>query len=317
MNVRSERMSVSARFSDTAQLGRVCKKSVRPSGRGVQGGSLSKKLSLNCLYTCVIFYRIPADLKMPGFRPRNGCFPGRFRPGPGGGPAWSLHPSPGGRFSALGGLPAALRRGSSEAVYVRRFCRSVRPSMRPRLFRVFAPGKFRPGPCRRGSLWAGAARAFPLFPPSLPCPGRCCSALAPPVVCGGGQGGNAPYPLTRFRPLPVLLSSPTGCGGARQTVFSPLWRFMPWKWARPRNALLWAPGGCSGSLVRAPGGAVSPVSPRVGRAVSAARPVRACGAGCPPQGRGGAAVVKRPRGGPQDGGIAHLRPFSGPFGPEM
>ena len=37
MNVRSERMSVSARFSDTAQLGRVCKKSVRPSGRGVQG----------------------------------------------------------------------------------------------------------------------------------------------------------------------------------------------------------------------------------------------------------------------------------------
>ena len=49
MNVRSERMSVSARFSDTAQLGRLCKKSVRPSGRGVQGGSLSKKLSLNCL----------------------------------------------------------------------------------------------------------------------------------------------------------------------------------------------------------------------------------------------------------------------------
>ena len=47
MNVRSERMSVSARFTDTAQLGRVCKKSVRPSGRGVQGGSLSKKLKLN------------------------------------------------------------------------------------------------------------------------------------------------------------------------------------------------------------------------------------------------------------------------------
>ena len=47
MNVRSERMSVSARFSDTAQLGRLCKKSVRTSGRGVQGGSLSKKLSLN------------------------------------------------------------------------------------------------------------------------------------------------------------------------------------------------------------------------------------------------------------------------------
>ena len=47
MNVRSERMSVSARFADTAQIGRVCKKSVRPSGRGVQGGSLSKKLRLN------------------------------------------------------------------------------------------------------------------------------------------------------------------------------------------------------------------------------------------------------------------------------
>ena len=47
MNVRSERMSVSARFADTAQIGRVCKKSVRPPGRGVQGGSLSKKLRLN------------------------------------------------------------------------------------------------------------------------------------------------------------------------------------------------------------------------------------------------------------------------------
>ena len=33
--------------------------------------------------------------------------------------------------------------------------------------------------------------------------------------------------------------------------------------------------------------------------------------------REGAAVVKRSRGGPQDGGIAHLRPFSGPFGREM
>ena len=203
MNVRSERMSVSARFSDTAQLGRLCKKSVRSSGRGVQGGSLSKKLSLNCLYTCVIFYRISAGLKIPGFRPRNGCFPGGIRPGPGGGPARSLHPSPGGRFSALRGLPAALE---------------------------------------------GA------------------------VLGGCGQGGNALYPLTRFRPLPVLLSSPTGwCGGALQTVFSPFWRFMPWKWARPGNALLWAPeivqrrrqgrgpavsralGGCSGSLVRAPG----------------------------------------------------------------
>ena len=47
MNVRSERMLASARFSATAQLGRVCKKSVRPPGTGVQGGSLSKKLRLN------------------------------------------------------------------------------------------------------------------------------------------------------------------------------------------------------------------------------------------------------------------------------
>ena len=42
-----ERMLASARFLATAQLGRVCKKSVRPSGRGVRGGSLSKKLRLN------------------------------------------------------------------------------------------------------------------------------------------------------------------------------------------------------------------------------------------------------------------------------
>ena len=47
MNVCSERMLTSARFSATAQLGRVCKKSVRPRGRGVQGGSLSKKTRLN------------------------------------------------------------------------------------------------------------------------------------------------------------------------------------------------------------------------------------------------------------------------------
>ena len=161
MNVRSERMLVSARFSATAQLGRVCKKSVRPPGRGVQGGSLSKKTRLNYPYTCVIFYRIPADLKMPGFRPLNGCFPGQFRPVLSGGLGPSPCSSPGCRFSALRGLPAALRGGGSEAVYVRRFRGPVRPSMRPRWFRVFAPGKFRPGPCRRGSLWAGAARGVP------------------------------------------------------------------------------------------------------------------------------------------------------------
>ena len=37
---------------------------------------------------------------MPGFRPRNGCFPGRFRPGLSGGPARSPRPSRGCRFSA-------------------------------------------------------------------------------------------------------------------------------------------------------------------------------------------------------------------------
>ena len=56
-----ERMLASARFADTAQLGRVCKKSVRPPGRGVQGGSLSKKLRLNRPQTCVrkVFARFP------------------------------------------------------------------------------------------------------------------------------------------------------------------------------------------------------------------------------------------------------------------
>ena len=208
MNVRSERMSVSARFSDTAQLGRLCKKSVRPSGRGVQGGSLSKKLSLNCLYTCVIFYRISAGLKIPGFRPRNGCFPDGFRPGPGGGLGLSLHPSPGGRFPALGGLPAALGgrfRGGPGAVYIRWFCRSVRgfrgpvrPSMRPRWFRVFAPScslreGFGRSPIGGVPFGRELPGAFPLFPPSLPCLGRCCSALAPPVICGGAR---AETPLT-------------------------------------------------------------------------------------------------------------------------
>ena len=53
MNVRSERMSASARFTDTAQLGRLCKNCVRRRFRGVRGGSLSKKLRLNQPYTCV------------------------------------------------------------------------------------------------------------------------------------------------------------------------------------------------------------------------------------------------------------------------
>ena len=152
MNVRSERMSVSARFSATAQLGRVCKKSVRPSGRGVQGGSLSKKTRLNYPYTCVIFYRIPADLKIPGFRPLNGCFPGRFRPVLSGGLGLSPCSSPGCRFSALmgasGGSSWRRFRGDSEAVSVRRLggcCRRFRgpvwPSRRRCLFRVFVSWK--------------------------------------------------------------------------------------------------------------------------------------------------------------------------------
>ena len=47
MNVRSERMLVFAVLAATTQLGRLCKKTVRGFWRGVQVGSLSKKLRLN------------------------------------------------------------------------------------------------------------------------------------------------------------------------------------------------------------------------------------------------------------------------------
>ena len=47
MNVRSERMLSFAVLAATAQLGRLCKKTVPGFSRGVQGGSLSKKLRLN------------------------------------------------------------------------------------------------------------------------------------------------------------------------------------------------------------------------------------------------------------------------------
>ena len=53
MNLCSERMLDSARLGATAQLGRLCKKSVRADSRGVRGGSLSKKLRLNHPQTCV------------------------------------------------------------------------------------------------------------------------------------------------------------------------------------------------------------------------------------------------------------------------
>ena len=49
MNVCSERMWHFAVLAATAQIGRVCKKNVRGFRRGVQGGSLSKKLRLNYL----------------------------------------------------------------------------------------------------------------------------------------------------------------------------------------------------------------------------------------------------------------------------
>ena len=67
-----ERMLASARFSATAQLGRVCKKSVRPPGRGVRGGSLSKKLRLNRPQTGVRKVRGRFPCPWPHFR-GSGC----------------------------------------------------------------------------------------------------------------------------------------------------------------------------------------------------------------------------------------------------
>ena len=83
MNVRSERMSASARFTDTAQLGRLCKNCVRRRFRGVQGGSLSKKLRLNQPYTCVrkVSARFPCPWphfrgsRRPVLRPWRRCRP--------------------------------------------------------------------------------------------------------------------------------------------------------------------------------------------------------------------------------------------------
>ena len=220
MNVRSERMLVSARFSDTAQLGRVCKKSVRPSGRGVQGGSLSKKMRLNYPYTCVIFYRISAALKIPGFRPRNGCFQGRFRPGLSGGLGPSLCSAPGCRFSARmgdsGGSWGAGSEGGFRPVlggYVRRFrgpCPVISRSCPAFAAALFVPGfRFRESLCR-GPCWTMSWRerhgAFPPFLLFPPCPGRRCSALLRPVVCAGylrRAGRFSPlllYPFTRSLP---------------------------------------------------------------------------------------------------------------------
>ena len=157
---------------------------------------------------------------MPGFRPRNGCFPGRFRPGLSGGPAWFLHPSPGGRFSALrGGSGAVLRRFMSGDFAV--------PSGD---FAVLSGLRCRPG-CSGFSLRESFGRgpiggvpfgrelpgAFPLFPPSLPCPGRFAGPWSMSRVAGQGDGSLAAF---RSRECPHL----------------------------------------------APGGGVSPVNPRVGRA---------------------------------------------------
>ena len=134
------------------------------------------------------------------------------------------------------------------------------------------------------------------------------------------SGRKRPLPLDAF---PLFTRSPLFSHRVvwRRSPdrFQPFWRFMPWSpgsgpdretrccgplrssnggaraVARPfRGPLEGVPDRWSGH--REPGGAVSPVSPRVGRAVSAARPVRACGAGCPPQRRGGAAVVNETSG---------------------
>ena len=69
----------------------------------------------------------------------------------------------------------------------------------------------------------------------------------------------------RFQPFLAFHDWEVGQTGKRAAVG-------PWSLQRRRQgrgpAVSRAPGGCSGSLVRAPGGAVSPVSPRVGRGVS-------------------------------------------------
>ena len=80
---------------------------------------------------------------------------------------------------------------------------------------------------------------------------------------------------------------------------------VPSRWSGPGRR---EPGGVPLPRVCAPGGAVSPVNPRVGRG-------RVLRRGRPwPMG-----MVAHLRGGeaPRDGGIAHLRPFSGPLGREM
>ena len=108
---------------------------------------------------------------MPGFRPLNGCFPGRFRSGLSGGPARSLCSSPGCRFSALRGLPAALRGGGS-GVILRQFPSgdwvvaagdfAVLHGLRGgAVCSGFSfPGKFVPGSMLVDEL-AGAARSVP------------------------------------------------------------------------------------------------------------------------------------------------------------
>ena len=80
---------------------------------------------------------------------------------------------------------------------------------------------------------------------------------------------------------------------------------VPSRWSGPGRR---EPGGVPLPRVCAPGGGVSPVNPRVGRG-------RVLRRGRP----GPMGLVAHHRGGeaPRDGGIAHLRPFSGPLGREM
>ena len=186
--------------------------------------------------------------------------------------------------------------------------------MRPRWFRVFAPGKFRPGP------WAG-------FPLGGSCPGRSRS-FRPfcPVLAGVVQpwappglrrrsGRKRPLPLDafppftrsplfshrvvwrrspdRFQPFLAFHALGPGSGPDRETrCCGPLRSSNGGARAvaRPfRGPLEGVPDRWSGR--RAPGGAVSPVSPRVGRAVSC------CAAGQPHRPRSAATGAGRRRSG--------------------
>ena len=114
--------------------------------------------------------------------------------------------------------------------------------------------------------------AFPLFPAFLSCPGRCCSALGAAGCLRRRSGLKRPLPLDpfppftrsplfshrvvwrrspdRFQPFLAFHALEVGQTGKRAAVG-------PWSLQRRRQgrgpAVSRAPGGCSGSLVRAPG----------------------------------------------------------------